>query len=150
MKQALILTLFISLVVACAQVTDQPESKEAVKKKQDSELALLMREIHVDSKEWRKAIIEERFEGDTIAMYEALTQSQPTNPDVGGPAFEGFAAYYQSALDSLMLVRSIEAAPEAYNNLVSACIQCHQEYCPGPVKTIKKLYISEAISGKAQ
>ena len=138
------------MVIACTETFSEKKALVKHQPKQESELALLMREIHANSKEWRQAIIDGDFEGDSIYVYDLLTNSTPTKEEVGGPTYEGFAAFYQTRLDSLMSLKSIELASGSYNNLVSACIQCHEEYCPGPIKTIKKLYISEAIFSKAQ
>lgn len=108
-----------------------------------SELALLMREIHEDAKSWREALNKGTFEQDSISVYKLLVESTPTDEAVEGPIFDGFALNYQLALDSLMQAKNIDLAKVKYNNLVTACITCHQTYCPGPVKTIKKLYFPE-------
>jgi len=31
---------------------------------------------------------------------------------------------------------------EGFNQFVNRCIDCHQSFCPGPIKRIKKLIIS--------
>lgn len=141
MKTYLTFGLILFIVFACGtEVKEEPKTTPQAPKA--SELALLMRDIHANSKDWRASIISGDFETDSLYLFDALTQSTPTKAEVGGPAYEGFAAHYQQKLDSLMGIRDLSAAPEAYNNLVSACIQCHQSYCPGPVRTIEKLYIS--------
>jgi cytochrome c556 len=109
-----------------------------------SELAILMRQIHKDAKLWRAKIVNGELVTDSVAIYSALVESKPTKPEVKGPAFEGMAANYQSQLDAFLAAEDIDLAKSAYNNLVGACISCHQSYCPGPVKTIKKLYVPES------
>lgn len=139
--------LFIGLLVwACAN----PEAESAIEKSQPevkmaewSELALLMRDIHEDAKLWREAIDKGTFEQDSMAIYKLLVESTPTDEDVQGPVFESFAQNYQLALDSLMEAKNIDLVKVKYNNLVTACITCHKTYCPGPVKTIRKLYFPE-------
>ncbi len=146
MKRIAILLFMVSLVWACTNTeAGSIETKETseIKMAEWSELALLMRQIHKDAKQWRKSIDHGELVHDSIAIYELLTESTPTDEDVTGPIFEGFAKNYQLALDSLMQSQDINLAKENYNNLVSTCISCHTTYCPGPVKTIKKLYFPE-------
>jgi len=108
-----------------------------------SELALLMKEIHEDAKKWRAELEAGEQPTDSLKIYEELVTSTPTKAEVKGPVYESFAAMYQSRLDSMFYAGELDVAKEAYNNLVSSCVDCHGEYCPGPIPTIKKLYISE-------
>lgn len=147
MKTTAILVFIGFLVWACANTDTEmaPEiNKTEIKMAEWSELALLMRDIHEDAKSWRKAIDNGTFEQDSIAIYKLLVESSPTDEDVEGPVYEGFAKNYQIALDSLMEAKNIDLAKAKYNNLVTSCITCHQTYCPGPVKTIRKLYFPES------
>lgn len=146
MKRIVIVALIMLLVWACADQSAEntnQNNKTEMKMAEWSELALLMRDIHEDAKSWRTAIDNGTFEKDSIDIYKLLVESTPTDEDVEGPVFEGFAQNYQIALDSLMQAKNIDLAKVKYNNLVTACITCHKTYCPGPVKTIKKLYFPE-------
>jgi len=109
-----------------------------------SELALLMKEIHEDAKKWRAELEAGEQPRDSLKIYEDLVTSTPTKAEVKGPVFKSFASMYQARLDSLFHAGELEMARGAYNNLISSCVDCHGEYCPGPIPTIKKLYISEA------
>lgn len=109
-----------------------------------SELAKLMRNIHKDAKQWRSKIVNGEMVTDSVSVYDALVQSTPTKSEVKGPVFERMAANYQTQLDAFLAAKDIDLAKSAYNNLVGACISCHQSYCPGPVKTIKKLYVPDS------
>lgn len=128
---------------ACTQIdspTPQPAGASELKLAEWSELALLMRDIHEDAKGWRAAIDDGELIQDSMAIYDVMVNSTPTDSLVSGPVFEGFSRHYQTALDSFLLAGNIELAKVKYNNLVTACISCHQEFCPGPIKTIEKLY----------
>lgn len=131
---------------ACTQVeSPKPPASESneLKLAEWSELALLMRDIHEDAKDWRASIDAGELIRDSMAIYDIMVNSTPTDSLVTGPVFEGFSQNYQTSLDSFLLVGNIELAKVKYNNLVTACISCHQEYCPGPIKTIRKLYFPE-------
>lgn len=138
---------FIGLVMwACTQVespTTPPADSSELKLAEWSELALLMRDIHEDAKDWRASIGAGDLIQDSLAIYDIMVNSTPTDGLVAGPVFEGFSQHYQTSLDSFLLAGNIELAKVKYNNLVTSCISCHQEYCPGPIKTIKKLYFPE-------
>ena len=109
---------------------------------QDSELALLMREIHENAK-LLKLLLQN---GEDINAYgsdvDFILEAQPTRPAVQGPEFESFARYYIKMNEDVYSEPSIEN----YNSLVESCVACHQEFCPGPIKTIKKLHIKQAAS----
>ncbi len=131
-------------VFACAEnQEDKAEPQKEMKMAEFSELALLMKEIHEDAKKWKADLEAGEQPVDSIKIYEKMVSSTPTKAEVKGPVFEGFAAMYQARLDSLFHAGELDMAKDAYNNLISSCVDCHGEYCPGPIPTIKKLYISE-------
>lgn len=102
---------------------------------QDSELALLMRKIHIDAKLMRTEI----KEGKVALIYdpsiEFIVSATPTKPNVQGQEYDAFARYYIQKVQDLVETNS----EEDYNKMVESCVACHQEFCPGPIKTIKKL-----------
>lgn len=148
MKHLLIIVGVLFLVWSCSEMTEEKAEETIeeteIKMAEFSELAQLMRQIHKDAKQWRKQIVNGQTVTDSVAIYKALVESTPTKAEVQGPVFEGMAANYQTQLNAFLAARDIDLAKSSYNNLVTACISCHQEYCPGPVKTIKKLYVPES------
>ncbi|HKK39382.1 MAG TPA: hypothetical protein VJ949_08185 [Cryomorphaceae bacterium] len=146
MKRFSILGIILLIIWSCSQVTAEKSSENEempeMKMAEWSELAKLMRQIHKDAKDWRKQIVDGELVTDTVSIYAALIESTPTKEEVKGPVFEGMAANYQTQLDAFLAAEDIDLAKSAYNNLVGACISCHQSYCPGPVKTIQKLYVT--------
>ncbi len=114
--------------------------------KPPSELALVMRAVHEEAKGWRADLESGAMPLDTVEIYEALVKSTPTKPDVGGPVFDSFAQMYQHAVDSFLLAPNIDVGKAKFNNLVDACLSCHQSYCPGPMPTIRKLKVKETLA----
>ena len=109
----------------------------------DSELALLMREMYDDGLLTKQQLIEGKKP--TIRVeYHQLHTAEATEPEkVASPLYSTFATSYEAAVQSLL--ESNEARPvESYQHMIQACIQCHQEVCPGPVRKIKKLYLSDS------
>jgi cytochrome c556 len=147
LKKLSIIVLLVTLIWSCSETTQseaaESSKKSEVKMAEFSELAMLMKQIHKDAKDWRSKIVEGELVTDSIAIYSALVESTPTDADVTGPVFEGMAAAYQDKLDAFLSAKNIDLAKSSYNNLVASCVSCHQVYCPGPIPTIKKLYVSE-------
>jgi len=141
----IILSVILFGVFACAESQkDKGVKQKEMKMAEFGELALLMKEIHEDAKVWRAELEAGNQPSDSLKIYEYLESSTPTKAEVNGPDFEGFASMYQARLDSMFYAGELDMAKDAYNNLISSCVDCHGEYCPGPIPTIKKLYISEA------
>ncbi len=131
----------MSFVWACGSQEEEKVVEPTMKAQEWSELAILMRQIHEDAKDWRSVLESDSLVLDSVKVYEALISSTPTNPDVAGPVFDGFAKNYQNSVDAFLQAKDITLAKVAYNNLVTSCLSCHGEFCPGPMKTIKKLKV---------
>ncbi len=63
--------------------------------------------------------------------------SEPTDPNVLEPKFFDNAKLYREAYVNLMTAKGDQV--QAYNAMIGACINCHQSYCSGPLKRIRKL-----------
>ncbi|HHB78372.1 MAG TPA: hypothetical protein ENK85_03980 [Saprospiraceae bacterium] len=107
----------------------------------DSELALLMRKMEAHWKETRKILEDGQSIGETPQFGNMLTAT-PTDESMKDENFEGFARAYLSQINALGQANP-EAQKQAYNNVVNACIVCHENSCSGPIPRIKKLLISE-------
>lgn len=66
---------------------------------------------------------------------------EPTDPSVLGPVFFENARLFQQAY--LDLFRHPQKQKEYYNLMVGKCINCHESYCTGPLKRIRKLLITD-------
>lgn len=150
MKQIIVLTTVLAMAMACAQQDPEkseenvsPSTSSSMKMAEESELASLMKSIHKDAKTWRAQLEDGMLVEADADVYAALTESTPTNENVKGPVFEGMSMNYQEKLNAFLAASEIDLARDQYNNLVTACVQCHQNYCTGPIPTIKKLYLSE-------
>jgi hypothetical protein len=108
----------------------------------DSELALLMRDMTTHLEQEKKNMDAHLHPGKMPEEHKKIKTATPTDTKQLSESFAGFAQMY---LDALTAYHT--SAPEnhrfAYNNLVKTCISCHSNECPGPVKRIKKLMISE-------
>jgi len=127
----------LAACTACDRPTPEPQPRP-VSPNNDSELALLMRDMFTDGERIKAQV--ERGEMPTgLKDFAAIHSAIPTDSTVRGPVFTAFAEAY------LESVRQMEADDSTsvfrFNRMVDQCMNCHTEFCPGPKKRIKKLYI---------
>lgn len=132
------LLLLSLLAIGCQSSPEKPAQERPINPNGDSELALLMREMFEES-DRIKLQIEAGEVPSGLQKFENIHSAVPTDSDASGPIFESMATAY------LRLVRAIEAGDSSsvfrFNSMVDQCMNCHAEFCPGPMKRIKKLYI---------
>ncbi len=138
-----------SLFFACnsePKTTTKTVVKKVVKQadispNKDSELALLMRKMYLDSDSIKELIVAKKgtISDAYISVLEEVHGAIPTDPDVKTPEFD---AFNKSLINQAKVLqkKSINQTEE-FNRLVNRCIDCHQSFCPGPIKRIKKLRI---------
>ncbi len=107
-----------------------------------SELVLIMRKMYDDNMAM-KAQIKAGVVPDAIPEeYHKILTATATNPDELDDLYYAMAKVYLNDYQSM-----VDAKPEElvskYNNLVKTCVNCHQNYCMGPIPKIEKLYIKE-------
>ena len=134
--------IILTLVVGLAACGPQQESKKQkpLNPNGDSELALLMRDMFEESDSLKQLVVDgKQLSG--LKKYQDIHSAIPTDPTVQGPVFEAFAEAYISSIKELETADS--SSVYRFNNMVDQCMNCHTEFCPGPKKRIKKLYIEE-------
>ncbi len=121
---------------ACA---NEPKKVEPINPNGDSELALLMREMESHWKTAKKAL----EDGKTVVApdFSSLLHAEPTDESMKMPSFEGFAQAYLAQIKALNETATKDQRNSAYNNIINACIVCHENSCSGPIPRIQKLLI---------
>ena len=137
--QRTVLLLLITALVACQPKTcDKPNAQRPINPNGDSELALLMRDMFEESDSLKRLVADgKQLSG--LKKYQDIHSAIPTDPTVTGPVFEAFAVAYINSIKQLETGDS--STVFNFNNMVDQCMNCHTEFCPGPKKRIKKLYI---------
>jgi hypothetical protein len=64
---------------------------------------------------------------------------EPTDPSVLEPQFYENARLFQETYTALF--KHPEQQEKYFNVVINNCVNCHQSYCSGPLKRIKKLYL---------
>ena len=108
---------------------------------EDSELALLMRKMYHDADSIKQLIVNEEgnISQEYIDALERIHTATPTDADVKTPEF---SAYTDLMINEANTLFSNETnKKQGFNRLVNRCVECHQSFCPGPIKKINKLKI---------
>lgn len=146
-----IITTIVVLLENCSNNTAKVEEKEADKKENcakplnpngDSELALLMRNMMSSSKNLKQLIEQGNIPKEFPEEFKKIHTAQPTDSDTKKESFDGFASNYIANLQNLYNSPK-EDLKKNYNAVVAACVSCHSEHCPGPLKAINQLKIND-------
>lgn len=112
----------------------------------DSELALLMRSMFDDGVNIKEDLLKgeaPNLRVDFLKIHTAKPTEEGKNTT---PEYASYARAYEDAVKAFQASNPYQRV-EAYQHMVNSCIQCHQEVCPGPVRKIKKLVLSEKEVG---
>jgi hypothetical protein len=108
----------------------------------DSELSLLMREMMRSADSMKTVIksgnVPEKFPDAFLKIHTA----KPTDDDTKHASYDAFATNYIDNLQILCKSPKAESIKN-YNVVVNSCINCHNDHCPGPIKTIEKLFLKK-------
>lgn len=122
------------------QVSLKPTDVDTTKyPNDDSELAWLMRSMYDDGEKMKLAVQNKQLPEDFRKKFKNIHTATPTDASVKGEVFDTSAKAFLQTLDKFYTEK--ENQVENFNIVVNACVACHQNYCPGPIKKIKKLAI---------
>ena len=142
-------TSFVCIVLFLVQCKQSGDKKEAAEKctsskpvnpNGDSELSLLMRNMVHSSESLKELIKQGKLPDKFPEEFLKIHTAKPTDSNTKKASFDGFANNYINNLQALFKSPKQELTAN-YNAVISACVSCHTEHCPGPLKAIKKLSI---------
>ncbi|MGD1842761.1 MAG: hypothetical protein ACFB0B_17970 [Thermonemataceae bacterium] len=107
----------------------------------DSELALLMREMYTDTEQIRQALLAGKLPPDFREKFAQLHTATPTDSSTKNPQYEAMGAAFLQHTQRMYAAKEDSTRLQAYGLMVQMCIACHQNQCPGPLKRIQKLTI---------
>lgn len=111
---------------------------EGINPNGSSELAQLMRQMQASAEAAKKIVAAGGVPTDLPAAFSNIHTARPTDSETKKESFGTFATHYLNRLE-LLYNSPKEEARKNYNALVEACLSCHYDHCPGPIKTINKL-----------
>ena len=142
----------VLLIVQCKQSEDKKTeaavtetdsvvcSTKSLNPNGDSELALLMRNMVHSSESLKELIKQGKLPDQFPEEFLKIHTAKPTDSNTKKASFDGFASLYIGNMQTLFK-SSKEDLTANYNAVISACVSCHTEHCPGPLKKIRQLSI---------
>ena len=136
MKNKYLVLIFLFFIGSAIWKTS---SSFAFYKTSESELTTLMKSIYQKTIQMKEAIQQEKsLPSISFKKYKKIYTATATDPEVKTSLFEEYTDTYLASLQKLYS----QSTQENYKLVVTECIKCHQEYCPGPLKKINKLYLN--------
>lgn len=112
-----------------------------------SELALLMKSLYADFEQAAETYHSGEypaFQGDY--QLDEIYTATPTDSTVHSPAYEAFTyAFIQRVQEYVTLVDPEQNDKVLFNSMIDGCIDCHQTFCPGPIRKIQKLHLPDSV-----
>ena len=103
-------------------------------------LVAMMRVQEADVLTLRQRILD----GDTllagIHLQHDFLKGTPSSPDKNDRNFPELSAAFVEAFNEL---KTNPAKTEQFNLMIASCVDCHEQFCPGPIRQIKKLQIDK-------
>lgn len=134
--------LFVVLFAACEQQDQQHTEKHEAKAvvAPAKPMAMMMRAIYDQSAEMRKWVEAGKPLDSTQFRFLEFHQLEPTDSTVLVEVFYKHNQDFKAAFEDLM--QAGVADKEKYNTLLTKCVSCHEDFCPGPIKRINKLKLA--------
>ena len=129
-----------SQVIVDSTKSDSSCSSETIMDPNNAKpMALMMRALVKNTSEMREKL----KAGETLetAKYPLVRfwLVEPTDPDVLEPQFFENARLFSESYKKLSAAHDNASQIKAYNAVIGMCINCHESYCSGPLKRIRKL-----------
>jgi hypothetical protein len=145
-----IFTGFIFLLACNSKEETAPEKKARMRAGDVpmSELANMMRDMQEQSEELRQQIIA----GDTTNLpkfsfdLQEMKTAEATEPSMKDDPFNAFTDHFDRTFAEVY--KSEISKKTAFNNMVASCLNCHQQFCSGPMKMISALKIDSGSTAK--
>lgn len=108
----------------------------------ESPLSALMRSMGEDMKKLKVRV----QQGESIPKfpkrYQKIHTAKPSADAKKGERYTEYATIFLAQCERTYSAPKEKLTAE-YNNLVQACIHCHETYCPGPLGMLRKLKIPQ-------
>ena len=153
-----ILTYFLgcligaSFFVSCQNQTEAEETEKQDAAQQEeswepdmyeaSELVMIMRQMHADNMALKEQIANGTPPESVPKEYQKILTATATNPDELDELYYAMAKIWLNDYQAVVDAEPSELL-DKYNGMVKTCVNCHENYCLGPIPKIEKLYIKE-------
>ncbi|MBA4303707.1 MAG: hypothetical protein C0424_05725 [Sphingobacteriaceae bacterium] len=135
------LLLFAVMLASCSQpAAEQSATAEVAAKVESAKpMALMMRAIYDQSKSMKQQLDSGNTLDASFYRFMEFHQLEPTDSTVLVEVFYEHNEKFKAAYEELLRASN----KPAYNAMLTACVNCHEDFCPGPIKRINKLRYAE-------
>ncbi len=127
-----------SLLCAC---TSKNENTKVFVYAEPSEMTVLMQQTFSKMLETKENIIHQKDIGSFPAYTKNIHNATLTNSGFKNSDFKKLSdTYIQNMVKTYTGEKS--QRKENFNTAVNSCVQCHENFCKGPIPKIKKLWIN--------
>ena len=152
MNKIFTLLFLIAIVVSCQETTNQEKPAEIEKKElregitiingvERSELALTMRDMYNQMKLVHDSLkAGKEIQTDYLSRYKSIHTDVATEPEKVDEVYSGMASNFLSTYENFEA--ATDNKPATFNLMLDACLACHQQKCPGPIKAINRLKLN--------
>ncbi len=102
-------------------------------------MALMMRQMAQNADSMRAQLLRGETLDSLRYPFIRFYLAEPTDPTVLEPKFYENARLFQEAYKALFAHPKEQT--KYYNLMIGKCANCHESYCSGPLKKIRKLYL---------
>ncbi len=102
-------------------------------------MALMMRQMASNADSMKSILLSGKSIDSLHFPFIRFYLAEPTDPSVLEPLFYENARLFQHDYKNIFIEKNNQII--AFNTMVGKCINCHENYCNGPLKRIKKLLI---------
>ncbi len=116
------------------------EKKPIIDPNDPKPMAMMMRQLVINA-DSMKAQLSRGKQLDSLRYpFIRFYLAEPTDPSVLEPKFYENARLFQAAYSALFMHPQEQV--KYYNLVINKCVNCHESYCSGPLKRIRKLYLN--------
>ncbi|WP_143961136.1 hypothetical protein [Litoribacter populi] len=136
-----ILFYAILIMASCQSKSEETTARDSSRyPNDDAPLAWLMREMFEDMEEMKTSVEKGEQIKSYVEKHQELLTLRGTEPHKSQQvSFQMMGNGYLESLKTLEASSEPEELLSNYQTLVNSCLACHTNYCPGPIKRIKKL-----------
>jgi hypothetical protein len=128
----------LTMVVAVNLVRTTPASSQDNNPNGSSDLSKLMREMEQYTKRAKEGLKTGAKPEPYPVGFDKIHTAKITDGMSKSDYYKSFADLYVMSVKNYAKSTKNNRV-ETYNNMVSACLACHSQHCPGPVPAIKKM-----------
>lgn len=107
-----------------------------------SEMSLIMEEWYSELKKVNEELKQgKKAEAIRSFDFEKVKTAKTSKQDVHGDVFNGFVDAFAVNYNSIQSAATLEDQIKQFNLTITACVNCHEQHCHGPLVRINKLRI---------